>query len=191
MPGQEGLLEEARAPQSAERGPSEGRGLAPAWLGDMAGRWWRRGGGHRASFSGCGSAGRGLAQETRLIPTGTHVEPTRPEAKVIGVSSNALLTTTTIQTLASCGRALLSASLILSALICPTVLCTRDCHHPRLQMRKRRQGEGKQLAEVTQRVSCGLRPEHRRSASGTVLSGAPLGCPVHLHGEPHTSGVTL
>lgn len=30
-----------------------------------------------------------------------------------------------------------------------------------LQMRKRRQGEGRQLAEVTQRVSCGLRPEHR------------------------------
>ena len=84
------------------------------------------------------------------------MEPMSPETKVIGVSSNALLTTTTIQTLASCGRTLLSAFLILSALLCPTVLCTRHCHYPHLQMRKRRQGEGRQLAEVTQRVSCGL-----------------------------------
>ena len=82
---------------------------------------------------------KGLNQGMELVPAKNHMELIRPGMKVTRVSSNAVvmmmvmvkMMSSRILSPESYGQALLSTSLLLSALICPMILCNRDSHYPR------------------------------------------------------------
>ena len=78
---------------------------------------------------------KGLNQGMELVPAKNHMELIRPGMKVASASSNAavmiVMMSSNILSPASYGQTLLSTSLLLSALICPMILCNRDSHYPR------------------------------------------------------------
>ena len=79
---------------------------------------------------------------------------------------------------------LLSASLALPVLICPMVLCHRDCHYPCFSDEEAEAQRGYVKPEVTQLVSGGLGFVPREAACrGCALRMLTIGmrCAVFLH----------
>lgn len=102
--------------------------------------------------------------------------------KVTRVSSNAFvlvmvtMMSSDILSPASYGPTLLSTSLPLPALICPMVLCHRDCHHPCFSDEEAEAQRGYIKPEVTQLVSGGLGFGPREAACrGCAFSRLTIG----------------
>lgn len=102
--------------------------------------------------------------------------------KVTRVSSNAFvlvmvtMMSSDILSPASYGPTLLSASLPLPALICPMVLCHRDCHYPCFSDEEAEAQRGYIKPEVTQLVSGGLGFGPREAACrGCAFSRLTIG----------------